>query len=157
MGERSKLITETWLLKYSNETKHTADCVTAALKVRIASNISWRRRTIWTHGDRLHSQQHFRPAPQSWLGLQIALFLNFAGHLCSVSRKILCSTCDITILASSTFPFGLLLQLVMRVSVTTVYTAWLNPHFTWNTKMEAICFRGKAGIPTYTTIRYHNP
>ena len=44
MGVRAKLMTETRLLKYSIETKHPADRVTAALKAiaacHIASSIS---------------------------------------------------------------------------------------------------------------------
>lgn len=44
MGVRSKLMTETWLLKYVIETKHPTDLLTAVLKAsaacRIASSVS---------------------------------------------------------------------------------------------------------------------
>ena len=143
MGVRAKLMTETRLLKYNIETKHPADRVTAALKAsaacHIASSISWREQSAWTNGDYFHSQHYFLPAPQSfWLGLQIALFSIFLV-ICAALQEKLCSSCDITILASSTFPLVLLLLLLTWVSVTTVYAAWLNLHLTSILKTETKC------------------
>jgi len=46
-------MTESWLLKYSFETKRTADRVTEALKTRaacrIAISVSWRQQITWTN------------------------------------------------------------------------------------------------------------
>jgi len=89
MGVRSKLMTETWLLKYIIETKHPADLLTVALKAsaacRIASSVFWRQQTAWTNDDNLHSQHYFLAAPQSlWSGLQISLFSIF--HVICAAR-----------------------------------------------------------------------
>ena len=73
----------------------------------------------------------------SLIGIINRSFLNFPCKLCSSSRKILCSSCDINILASSTFPRVLLLLLVTWITVTTVYASWLNLRFTSIQKMKA--------------------